>query len=88
MDDLRDVLRRRVRAVADVSEEEAGRIVDELRDAFDSDLGEFIASRHLELQRRGWRNEAIYAQIRQDLAVWRFSAQELTERQIRRRIYG
>ena len=81
-------LEQRVAMMLGVSPDRASRVVAEVVDAFSSTVDDFIADRHLELKRRGWRNDAIYERIAQELADWRFRAPELTERQIRRRIYG
>ena len=48
----------------------------------------FVARRHGELQRDGHRNREIYTQLLQELQHRRFRAPALTERQLRRWIYG
>jgi hypothetical protein len=83
-----DQLVRRLRAVHGLDEATANAIVSEVLDAFDADLDAFIARRHRDLQRQGLSNEAIYAQVRVEVGRWRFSVPEVTERQVRRRIYG
>ena len=50
---------------------------------------QFAVRRHRELKRQGsLRNEAIYRQIAEETASRPFAARKLTERQIRRLIYG
>ena len=49
---------------------------------------EFVARRHRELQAEGLRNDEIFARIADEICARRFAAPQLTERQIRRLIYG
>lgn len=49
---------------------------------------EFVARRHRELQADGLRNAAIFERLQQELDARRFAAGKLTERQLRRLIYG
>lgn len=81
-------LSRRLAAVCGLEPSLAGRVVAEVLDAFEATVDDFIAVRHDELQRQGWPNDAIYQQIRRELEGRRFRAPELSDRQIRRRIYG
>ena len=48
----------------------------------------FVRRRHLELQRQGLANEAIFARLEQELARRRFAAPAYTRRQLRRIVYG
>ena len=66
----------------------ARRVVDEVVAFFDHDIEDFVRARHAELKAEGWRNDAIYQRIVADTAEWRFVAPTLTERQVRRMIYG
>jgi tRNA U34 5-carboxymethylaminomethyl modifying GTPase MnmE/TrmE len=71
-----------------LSEAEAHRVIDEVL-AFMSETPEdFVRRRHLELQAQGCTNAEIFARIAQELSQRRFSAPPLSERQIRRIIYG
>lgn len=71
-----------------LSESEAHKVVDDVL-AFMSETPEdFIRRRHLALQSQGYSNAGIFAQIAKDLEERRFRAPELSERQIRRIIYG
>ena len=56
---------------------------------YNETLEEFVTRRHGELKAvQGLKNERIYRRIREELASRRFAAPELSERQIRRMIYG
>jgi hypothetical protein len=71
-----------------LSPQEAARVVQEVL-AFMSDTPEdFIRRRHLALQSQGLSNRAIFVQITAELSQRRFRAPALSERQIRRVIYG
>jgi hypothetical protein len=48
----------------------------------------FAVKRHTELKSLGRRNEAIYAELLSEIEGGRFQTQELSERQVRRMIYG
>ena len=67
---------------------EAQKVVDEVLAFMDETVEDFIRRRHFALQSHGLSNARIFAQITQELAQRRFSAPELSERQIRRIIYG
>ena len=66
----------------------AGRLVEEFLAFFSESLEEFVARRHRELQAEGLRNDEIFARIADEIGARRFAAPPLTERQIRRLIYG
>lgn len=67
---------------------EAIRVVGEVLAYFDEPLERFVRRRHGELQRNGLANPAIFARIADELRWWRVAAGPLSERQIRRLIYG
>ncbi len=67
---------------------EAERVVAEVLEYFDEPLEEFVARRHAELKSEGLRNPNIFARIGAELRGRRFAAPELSERQIRRMVYG
>ena len=67
---------------------EAERLVDEVLSFLGEQPEPFVRRRHLELQRQGLANEAIFARLEQELARWRFAAPAYTRRQLRRIIYG
>ena len=70
------------------TEEEAARILGEILNYFDETWETFIQRRHKELQKSGRSNNTIYERIQKELQIRRFVAPELSERQIRRIIYG
>ncbi len=71
-----------------LSERTAQRLVDEVLSYCQETVEEFIRRRHRELQALDLKNEAIFAEIAAELSTRRFCAPPLTERQIRRLIYG
>jgi hypothetical protein len=66
----------------------ADAITREVIDALSAPIDSYIARRHDELKRAGLHNDMIFEAIRRELPAMRFPAPELSERQIRRRIYG
>jgi len=66
----------------------AGRLVEEFLAFFSESIEEFVARRHRELQAEGLRNDEIFGRIADEMGARRFAAPALTERQIRRLIYG
>jgi len=67
---------------------EVRRVVDEVLAFMDETAEDFIRRRHLALQSLGLPNARIFVQIAQELEQRRFRAPPLSERQIRRIIYG
>lgn len=84
LDDLINHLTRTTR----LSRGEAERLVAEVIAYFSESADEFIIRRHAELQGEDHRNNAIFEQLAQELSERRFTAPALTQRQIRRLIYG
>lgn len=66
----------------------AARVVEEVTAFFAEPVETFVRRRHRELQARGLANAEIYTQIGSELAHQRVAAPVLTERQIRRIVYG
>jgi hypothetical protein len=83
-----EALRTRLVTIVGLSPDQAARTVAEVLDVFEDTVDDFIVRRHAELRQQGWSNDAIFDRIREELAEGRFGAPELTDRQIRRRIYG
>jgi hypothetical protein len=83
-DDLLDHLVR----TTTLSRGEAVRVVGEVVAFFHEPLDVFVKRRHGELQAEGLLNPVIFAQLLDELRFVRLSAPQLTERQIRRLIYG
>jgi hypothetical protein len=71
-----------------LSQAEAARVVAEVLQFFNESLEEFVGRRHAELQNEELKNADIYARIRTELRARRFAAPVLSERQIRRMVYG
>ncbi|MFA6507915.1 MAG: hypothetical protein WCT14_17565 [Treponemataceae bacterium] len=67
---------------------QAERIIESILVSFGSTVEEWIRSRHIALQRQGLKNDKIYQIIAEELPFRRFTAVALSERQIRRMIYG
>lgn len=67
---------------------EARRIVEEVVSFYGETPEAFVARRHRELQAEGVRNRAIYSMVATEMEGWRFRAPRLSERQIRRIVYG
>ena len=67
---------------------EARRIVEEVISFYGETPEAFVVRRHRELKAEGLRNSAIYARVAAEMDSWRFRAPRLSERQIRRIIYG
>ena len=63
-------------------------MVEEVLAYFSESAPEFVARRHTDLKREGLANAAIFERIAREVDLRRFAAPRLTERQIRRLIYG
>ena len=84
LQDLIDHLTRSTRLDAT----EAGRVVDEVIAFLSECPAEYVARRHGELRREGLANAAIFERLGAELERRRFAAGPLSERQIRRLVYG
>jgi len=71
-----------------LSRGEAERVVADVVAFFSEAPDAFVVRRHGELKASGLSNTAIFARIAAELDGRRFSAPPLSERQIRRLIYG
>ena len=71
-----------------LSRAEAEKVVADVVAYFAESTEEFITRRHAELQAASVRNAQIFVRIAAELRERRFAAPALTERQIRRLIYG
>ncbi len=71
-----------------LSRGDAARIVSDVLAYFSESTEEFVRRRHRELQHSGLRNTTSFELIAHELASRRVSAPDLSERQIRRIIYG
>lgn len=66
----------------------AARVVDDVLSFLDETPEQFVRRRHRALQLDGVANSAIFARVAAELPGRRFRSAPLTERQIRRLIYG
>ena len=85
--DLGDLIDYLVRS-SRLTRPEAVRMLNEVLEFLSDTPEDYIRRRHLHLQAQGLANEAIFNQIAAELPRRRFRAPELTQRQIRRVIYG
>ena len=65
----------------------AARVVADITAYFDETIDEFVRRRHAEL-RRQHKNDDIWPAIAAEIPARRFMASRLTERQLRRIVYG
>lgn len=65
-----------------------GRLVADVLDHFSETTEAFVRRRHHELQAAGCSNADIWEQLGRDLPARRVSAPSLTQRQLRRIVYG
>ena len=79
---------RNVAASTGLPEATASRVVADVAAYFSETVDQFVTRRHAELQGKSKRNDAIWPQLAAELKVRRFRAEDLTERQLRRIIYG
>ena len=66
----------------------AARVIADVTTYFSETIEQFVRRRHGELQRRQRKNEEIWPLIEAELAQRRFAAPGLSERQLRRIVYG
>ena len=66
----------------------AARVIADVATYFDETIEEFVRRRHGELQRHQHRNHEIWPVIAAELRQRRFVAPGLSERQLRRIVYG
>lgn len=66
----------------------AERVIDEVLAYFHDTVEAFVVRRHGELQGERERNEAIFEQIAAEMGRRRFAPPALTQRQLRRLVYG
>ena len=78
----------RLRDHFDLPAERAEALLDEVLDALDETVDEYVQSRHAQLQQQGWSNAEIYSRLQLELQELRFAPPTLSDRQLRRRIYG
>jgi hypothetical protein len=77
-----------VAATTGLSEAEASRVVEDVVAFLAEPLEDYVRRRHTELKTYGAKNTQIFEQIAAELAERVVAAPELTERQLRRIVYG
>ena len=77
-----------VAATTGLSEAEASRVVEDVVAFLSETVEDYVRRRHAELKTYGSKNPQIFAQIATELAGRVVAAPELTERQLRRIVYG
>ena len=78
-----------VAASTGLPEATASRVVADVAAYFSETVDEFVKRRHAELQDKGnKRNDDIWPQLTAELTGRRFRAENLSERQLRRIVYG
>lgn len=78
----------RVAASTGLSPSEAARVVEDVLAWYREPVEDYVRRRHATLRTYGHRNEEIYAIVAAELRERLVAAPELTERQVRRTIYG
>ena len=67
---------------------EAARLVQDVLAFHDETVEGWVRRRHAELKLHGARNDAIFARLREELRTTVVAAPDLSQRQLRRIIYG
>ena len=83
-----DVFKYYIVSSFNISDSDFDRLIEEINNYYIETPEEFIRHRHFQLRRDGLKNEIIYKRILEEIKTRRFSAGNLSERQIRRIIYG
>ena len=78
----------RIVASTDLSPAEADRVAEDVLAWYREPLLDYVRRRHAELQQRGTRNAEIYRLLAAEIRRRPFAAPEVSERQLRRFIYG
>lgn len=78
----------RVAATTGLSAAEAQRVIDDVLAFYAEPVVDYVRRRHAELQLYGTRNERAFGQIATELRHRLVGAPELSERQLRRIVYG
>ncbi len=71
-----------------LSEAQSQQVVAEVLAYFNEDIESYVRRRHHELQQQGFSNTKIFASIQAALSERLFPAEKISERKIRRMIYG
>lgn len=81
-------LLRHVMAGTGLSAAEAARVVEDVVAFHAEPVEDYVRRRHAEMRTYGARNEQIFARLRAELASRVVAAPDLSERQLRRIVYG
>jgi len=85
---LNPAFRGHLLSIVNIGEPELDKVIASLLDHWSETLVQFVVRRHKELQRSRVPNRLAYAQIRDEVKSRRFLAEPLSERQVRRILYG
>jgi len=80
--------KRHLELTYDIAEKDSDQLMEEFLAYFGSTLDEFVRARHGQLQKAGKKNPEIYRQILREAGTIRFAEKALSERRVRRIIYG
>ncbi len=83
-----DEFRRHITSNYGIAESDFERLHEEFLSYFGRTLEEYVLQRHAELQMAGKKNPEIYRLIKEEATARRFGVTGLSERMIRRIIYG
>ncbi len=64
------------------------RVIADVNAYYDETVEQYVRRRHTELRRKSRKNDEIWPEIAAEIAHRRFSAPELSDRQLRRIVYG
>lgn len=78
----------RVSASTGLSQREAMRLIEDVIADFRESVEGYVRRRHAELKARGMKNPQIFVQVTDELATRVVAAPQLSERQLRRIVYG
>ena len=81
-------LARYLAASAGLPQPTAVRVIADVATYFNETIEEFVKRRHAELRRHQRKNDEIWPAIAAELGQRRFAAAGLSERQLRRMVYG
>jgi hypothetical protein len=81
-------LKRHLIETYNISEGAFDRLHEEFLAFYDQTLEEFVCRRHQELQKAGMKNREIFWRIQIESTNQRFEVKRLSQRQIRRLVYG
>jgi hypothetical protein len=79
---------RHVAASTGLPEATAARVVADIAAYFAESVEDFVRRRHAEMRAVHWKNDEIWPRIAVEMGTRRFGARELSERQLRRIVYG